>query len=66
MTTPSTGHQWDAIWWAIFDWREGVQGADAGALAERVNRAIANTLQQHIAADRITRAEQEERTPDHV
>lgn len=61
-----TADKWDAIWWAIFDWREAVQGADAGASADRVNSAIASTVQAHIHADRIARAEQAERTPDHV
>jgi hypothetical protein len=71
MTTPSTSHQWDTIWWAIFNWREAVQGPDAASQAEAVNRAIASTVQQHITADRISRAEQEqqhqaERTTHHA
>lgn len=64
MSTTNPNLQHEAIWWAIFNWREAVEGGDARAAAEAVTRAITSTVQAHVHADRIARAEQEERTTD--
>lgn len=66
MSTTNPHLQHEAIWWAIFNWREAVEGGDAGAAAEAVTRAITSTVQAHVHADRITRAQQAERTAEHA